>query len=153
LSDICQALSHSKLFEWHIGNSQSCLCRQASPLLQYFAGSVASAEFPAFAGKTTEFKRLNKLWSGFLLHGVAMSSWIFLRQIELGSSNEEVLASVVGAHHWSPFGKIITQISQITQIFTDWWKVMYLVWIHLIPLEISTSCSNRTTKLISGTSC
>jgi len=45
-------LSHLKPLQ----PSKSCLCRQASPLLQYFTGSIASAEFPAFAGKTTEFK-------------------------------------------------------------------------------------------------
>jgi hypothetical protein len=49
--------------------SRSCLCRQSSPLLQYFAGYIASEEFPAFAGKTTEFKTRYKLGSGFRLSG------------------------------------------------------------------------------------
>jgi len=53
-------LGLSQLFH-AASTSQSCLCRQASPWLSIYYGRTASAEFPAFAGKTTEFKTQNNL--------------------------------------------------------------------------------------------
>jgi len=45
-------------------------------------------------GRRRSLKRRIISKAGFFFHGVAMSSLIFLRQIELGSSHEEVCSSV-----------------------------------------------------------